>query len=254
MPMAPAIMADTGKRKPAGKRRRDRAAGAPERRCLATREARPKAEMIRFAVGPDGALVPDLAEVLPGRGLWLTARRDALDTALEKRLFGRAARRAVTVADDLAERIEVLLAERCVGLLGLANRAGQLAAGERQVREWLKAGKAAILLAAADSEGRDAAELKRRGRDLRFVDALTSVELARAIGRERIVHMAVAPGRLAEALTREAGRLAGMRAAAAGTDGPALDETALDETALDGSTPDETTPDGKTPNGKTQDT
>ena len=48
----------------------------PLRRCLVTREVRPKPELLRFVVGPDQTLVFDPAERLPGRGLWLTARRD----------------------------------------------------------------------------------------------------------------------------------------------------------------------------------
>ena len=33
----------------------------PLRRCIVTRERLPKERMIRFVVGPDGAIVPDLA-------------------------------------------------------------------------------------------------------------------------------------------------------------------------------------------------
>ena len=82
----------------------------PLRRCFATDEVRAKADLIRFVVGPDGRIVPDLAERLPGRGLWLTARRDIVATAIKKRLFQRAARAAVKVEDGLPQRIEELLA------------------------------------------------------------------------------------------------------------------------------------------------
>ena len=195
-------------------RKSRRAAGAdtvPMRRCIVTRESLPKTAMLRFAVDPGGVLTPDLTASLPGRGLWLTARRDIVETASTKRLFGRAARRSVTIPEALGDRLEALLAERCIGLLGLANRAGQLVAGFSQVRDWLRSGKAAILLIAADSLGRDAKELERMGRDIRRIRALTSEEMGSAIGRERNVHMALGPGRLAGALEREAGRLAGFR-------------------------------------------
>jgi len=49
-----------------GGRHKDREAG-PERTCLATRELRPKSELIRFVTGPDGSVVPDIAGKLPGR-------------------------------------------------------------------------------------------------------------------------------------------------------------------------------------------
>jgi len=182
------------------------------RRCIASGEMRPKEALIRFVAAPDGTVVPDLAERLPGRGLWLTAQRDIAETARTKRLFGRTARRSVTAPEALADRLEAMLAKRCTGLLGLANRAGQLVAGFSQVRDWLRSGKAAILVIASDSLGRDAKELERIGRDLQLVRALTTQEMGSAIGRERIVHMAIAPGRLAGALEREAKRLAGFRA------------------------------------------
>jgi len=193
--------------------------GAPEspdgeaslRRCIVTRESQPKDGLIRFVVAPDGTLTPDLAESLPGRGIWVTASREAIETARAKKLFGRAARRAVTVPEDIADRLEHMLAERCVALLGLLNRAGELVAGMMRVREWLRGDKAAILLTAAESDGRDASELKRLARGMQTVDVLEGVELGRAVGRDHIVHMAAAPGRLAQSLIRETGRLAGLR-------------------------------------------
>ena len=204
--MTVAVMTEQESRRPAGD-----GDAAPARRCIVTRQSLPKTEMIRFVFDPGGVLTPDLSARLPGRGLWLTARRDMIETAMAKRLFGRAARRSVSVPDGLGERLEALLAERCIGLLGLANRAGQLVAGFAQVRDWLRSGKAAILVIAAGSMGRDAKELDRMGRDIRRVRTLTAEELGSAIGRARIVHMALAPGRLAGALERETGRLAGFR-------------------------------------------
>jgi predicted RNA-binding protein YlxR (DUF448 family) len=193
-----------------------RGRGSPDsevslRRCIVTREPQPKDGLIRFVVAPDGTLTPDLAESLPGRGIWVTASREAIETARAKKLFGRAARRAVKVPEDIADRLEQLLAERCVALLGLLNRAGELVAGMMRVREWLRDDKAAILLTAAESDGRDASELKRLARGMQTVDVLKGVELGRAVGRDHIVHMAAAPGRLAQSLIRETRRLAGLR-------------------------------------------
>jgi predicted RNA-binding protein YlxR (DUF448 family) len=193
-----------------------RGRGSPDsevslRRCIVTREPQPKDGLIRFVVAPDGTLTPDLAESLPGRGIWVTASREVIETARTKKLFGRAARRAVKVPEDIADRLEQLLAERCVALLGLLNRAGELVAGMMRVREWLRDDKAAILLTAAESDGRDASELKRLARGMQTVDVLKGVELGRAVGRDHIVHMAAAPGRLAQSLIRETRRLAGLR-------------------------------------------
>ncbi|MGH6981274.1 MAG: DUF448 domain-containing protein, partial [Stellaceae bacterium] len=116
-----------------------------ERRCFVTGDVRPKAELVRFVVSPEGAVVPDIACRLPGRGLWLTARRDIVAQAAAKRLFGRAARRPVIVDEDLADRVEALLAARCGELIGLARRAGQAAMGFVKVERMLSAGVVGLL-------------------------------------------------------------------------------------------------------------
>ena len=70
---------------------KDRSDG-PERKCIATGEVQPKTGLIRFAVSPDGQVVPDLAEKLPGRGIWVSADRAAVEKAVKKGLFARAAK------------------------------------------------------------------------------------------------------------------------------------------------------------------
>jgi uncharacterized protein len=177
---------------------------------------RPKLELLRCVVAPDGSLVPDLAGKLPGRGLWLTARRDIVATALAKRLFARAARRPVVVDDDLADRIELLLAARCRDEIGLARRAGQAVMGFAKVETALRAaGGAAVLLAASDGALDGRGKLKALAPALPVVEVLTGAELGAAFGREHVVHAALKPGRLADALLVDAARIAGFRAAAA---------------------------------------
>ena len=75
-----------------GGRRKDREDG-PERRCIVSGESGSTYGLVRFVVGPDGGIVPDLAEKLPGRGIWLSSDRDSLRTAVKKRAFSRAAPR-----------------------------------------------------------------------------------------------------------------------------------------------------------------
>lgn len=172
---------------------------------------RPKAELLRFVVGPDGRVVPDVAGRLPGRGLWLAARRDIVATAVAKRLFARAARAPVGVEADLADRVEALLAQRCCEVLGLARRAGQAVAGFEKVRQALGRREAALLVAAADGAADGRGKLAALAPGLPVVDPLTSAELGAAFGREQVVHAALKPGRLAETLRVEAARLAGFR-------------------------------------------
>ena len=166
--------------------------------------------------GAGGRAVADIEGRLPGRGLWITPSRAAIGEALRKKLIARAARRQVEVPADLADRIEVGLLRRCLDLLGLARRAGQAVTGYEKVRARLKDGAAGLLIGAADASGdgrrklRNLAAATSDGR-LPLVEVLSATELGAALGRENAVHVALAPGRLAERLRDEAARLAGMR-------------------------------------------
>src|SRR6185437_10291554 len=122
----------------------------PQRRCLVTGEERPRAELVRFVVSPDGAIVPDVDGRLPGRGLWTLARRDVVAAATAS-TFARAAKRPVRVEVGLADQVEKLLLRRCIEGLGLARRAGQAVAGFERVRESVRAGKCGGLVVAADA-------------------------------------------------------------------------------------------------------
>jgi hypothetical protein len=184
---------------------------SPLRRCLVTGESRSKAELLRFTVGPDGQVVPDLEGKLPGRGLWVTAARAALDRAVKKNLFAKAARRAVLVDGALADQVERLLVRRCIELIGLARRAGNAVAGHEKVADFLRRHGAGVLLAAADGAAGGVAKLTALAQGARRVRALTGAELGQAFGADHRVHAAVGPGRLADKLVEAAGRLAALR-------------------------------------------
>jgi len=176
-----------------------------------TGQVRAKPELIRFVVGPDGRIHPDVAERLPGRGLWTLARRDIIARAVKKRLFGRAARATVGVDDDLDRRVEELLVRRAIELIGLARRAGLAVCGFVKVEAALDARRAAVLIAAADGSADGRGKLKARAPGLPLVEALTTAELGAAFGRESAVHAVLKAGPLAETFLAVAGRLAGFR-------------------------------------------
>ncbi|MCP5366316.1 MAG: RNA-binding protein [Hyphomicrobiales bacterium] len=188
----------------------------PHRRCLVEGRSRPCAAMVRFVVGPDQEVVPDVEGRLPGRGLWLSAARDVVNTACARNLFARAARSRVRVPEGMADRVEALLAARCLSLIGLARRAGGAVAGFEKVRLWLRDNRPAVLLAASDGAADGRAKIAALAPGAPVLDLFGADELGRALGRERVVHAALAPGRLADRLMAEADRLAGFRRPAAG--------------------------------------
>jgi uncharacterized protein len=203
----------------------------PLRRCIVTRERLPKERMIRFVIGPDRRLVPDLAARLPGRGIWLSACRDVLESGSAReegrqagrqtggsadrhlaRAFARAARGPVTVPSDLSGLLQAALVQRISELIGLTRRAGQALAGYEKAREVLRQGRARLVVQASDgSEAERKRFLSGFGPDLTVIDPLPGQALGRIFGRDYVVHVAIAPGKLAESLVVEAGRLAGLR-------------------------------------------
>ena len=183
-----------------------------QRRCIVTGEARAREELLRFVVDPSGQLIPDIAGRAPGRGIWLSADRDSVKTALSRKLFARAARQSLVIDPELESKIELLLVTRCVELIGLARRAGQAVAGFEKVRARLKHGDAGTLLAALDGAEDGREKLRRLAPGQTVLACLTSEELGRAFGRDHAVHAVLAPGALAAKFELEARKLNGFRA------------------------------------------
>ena len=191
-------------------------ADARERRDIVSGEVLPENRLMRFVADPDGNVVPDAAAKLPGRGLWVEASKAAIDKAVEKKLFSRAAKAQVTATADLSERAEKALLARMIGDLGLARRSGALFLGFDNVLRELQGPKPPRALieafdGAADGKRKLYAAAHRLELNCAVIESLTSAELGLALGRENVIHAAVQPGGLAERLTFDAERLSGFR-------------------------------------------
>ncbi|MEP4377982.1 MAG: RNA-binding protein [Alphaproteobacteria bacterium] len=194
--------------------RRADAARRQTRRCLVTGDVRPRSELMRFVVGPDDLVVPDLDARLPGRGLWLTGRRDIVAQACAKRAFARGAKRNVVPmtgpeGESLELFVEGALFRRAVDALTMARKAGAYVSGFEKVRaalsgrdenEGADAGDTVLLCASdAGEDGRDKiARLADRVGGVTRVDIFEASVLGAASGRERTVHAVVLPGGAAQ--------------------------------------------------------
>lgn len=181
------------------------------RRCIVTRQALEKPAMIRFVIDPEGRVTPDLKERLPGRGMWVTAARDALEQAVAKHAFSKAAKQSVKVAPDLADQVAALARREVAEMLGLARKSGQLVAGFEKVDAALRAGKVRVLVAASDGAEDGRGKLARiAGSGVEICAPLTAAELAQALGREHAVHAAITAGGIAEKTIIASRRLAAL--------------------------------------------
>jgi len=186
------------------------AKAAPERRCILSGEHGARASLVRLAISPDGLVLPDIHGKAPGRGAWLAVSRAELEVALAKgkrvgSLGGALARAfkgaALTVPEDLAQRIEDALSRALLERLGLELRAGHLLLGSDRIAEHCRGGAAELLLHAADASPDGSRKLDQAWRVGREAEGtgetgvtlpLDRAALSVAMGRDNVVHMALA--------------------------------------------------------------
>lgn len=189
-----------------------------------TRRTKPIDQLMRFAQAPDGSVVPDLRRRLPGRGVWVTATRDAVATAVSKRLFARGFKSDVRGEAGLAERVERLLTEAALASLSMARKAGCVVTGFAKVEAAIARDKVVAVIEATDAADdgvrKIAAALRRRFDAVEAVPvirAFTSQQMDLAFGRTNVIHAALLEGRAGDGFMARAQTLARFRDDAAGT-------------------------------------
>ena len=191
----------------------------PERKCIATGDVQPKHGLIRFVIGPDNQVYPDILGKLPGRGIYVSADRAALELAVKKKAFARSAKQPVTLPDGLVDEVEQQLARRVVDLISLQRKAGKAVAGYEKVKGWLQSEEAEVLIQAVDGSGRGKSKLSTPHYG-HYIGCLTADELGLAFGRQTVIHGALASGGLTQRVVEEAGRLKGVRVNEGGSGHP----------------------------------
>jgi len=194
----------------------------PERKCIVTGEVQPKTGLIRFVVGPDDRVYPDIFGKLPGRGMYVSATRAALDAA-SKGQFSRSAKQNVSVPDGLADDVERQVARRALDLIALTRKSGRAVCGFEKVKGWLAGGeRVRVLLQASDGSERGKAKLWTP-EGARYFGCFTSAELGLAFGRGSVIHGALAAGGLGNRVVEEATKLRGLREVEGGDTAPEKD-------------------------------
>jgi predicted RNA-binding protein YlxR (DUF448 family) len=169
--------------------------------CIVTRKVMDEGALIRFVRSPDGVAVPDLARKLPGRGVWVGARRHLVAEAAAKRQFSRGFAADTKAEPDLPDLVARLLRRSALSYLSLARKAGEAVTGFMKVEDMLGRGRARILLHATEAQPDGCRKLDK----LTTPDVLRLVifgrdELDLAFGGSNVIHAAVAKGGLAEKL------------------------------------------------------
>jgi predicted RNA-binding protein YlxR (DUF448 family) len=189
------------------------------RSCALTRELKPVEAMLRFVVGPAGEAVPDVKRKLPGRGIWITATRAALEEAVKRRVFARGFKREVKVAADLAAQAEQLMLRAALDALAIAGKSGAVLTGFSKVEAAIGSGNAVALIHAADgsADGKRklTAVLRRetteKSREIAVIEAFSGSQLDLALNRPNVVHAALLAGPVSDTFVARAMRLQRFR-------------------------------------------
>jgi predicted RNA-binding protein YlxR (DUF448 family) len=189
-----------------------------ERMCIVTRERRAPEELIRFVLGPDGAVTPDIRAKLPGRGVWVTARAKLVEEAVRRRAFSRGFKGEAKAGATLPAEVDALLERDCLQSLSLANKAGAVLAGFTKVEAAIAAGKIALLLHASDA-GADGIRKLAQALRRRFgakcppqINLFAASQLDLALGRSNVIHAALTTDPASRGFLARCRRLAGYRA------------------------------------------
>jgi len=179
------------------------ARGATERTCVVTRAVKPVDELIRFVTAPDGAVVADLKRRLPGRGVWVTATRAAVDEAVKRKAFGRGFKREVRAAPDLGREVEWLLERAALDALGIVQKAGRVKTGFAKTEAALADDPIAAVLQASDGSADGARKIAaavmwrkmdENAGEIPIIVAFATAQLDLALGRSNVVHAALLAG------------------------------------------------------------
>lgn len=185
------------------------------RSCIVSRERLDRQHLIRFVIGPDNEVYPDLKETLPGRGVWVEAKRTSVQTAVDKRLFAKAFKQDVRAREDLAELVDRLLGERALQALALTKKAGLLVTGFSKVDSAVRANNVDLLLHASDAaeDGKrkissaTALVVHMGGKEIPVAGCWSCDEMSEALGLGNVMHAAASPGGATRNLAAAIGKL-----------------------------------------------
>ncbi|HQZ12920.1 MAG TPA: RNA-binding protein [Devosia sp.] len=193
-----------------------------ERQCALTREVKPVADLIRFAVSPDDVLVPDTDAIAEGRGVWISLGEKQVAEAVKRKAFQKSLKSEVKLPDDLPGLTRKRLTERYISALQMARKAGQLLTGSGKVKDAIEKGEVIALISATDAaeDGRNKLRGSLKGYEKSAEEAgiqpalaphlelLDSAQLGLALGSENVIHAALVNGAAAESALKRALRLA----------------------------------------------
>lgn len=176
----------------------------PQRSCLGCREVLDQDLLVRFVRAPDGQLLIDERQRLPGRGAYTCSKRECIAQALRKRQFDRTFKQPcqVVTVDELLTTLQSSLVGRMANLLGMARKASLAVSGSNAVLDALGRGAdIALVIITLDVSSGIAEKVERRARakQVLVIRLFNKAELGHIVGRAERSVLALPEGQLAAA-------------------------------------------------------
>jgi predicted RNA-binding protein YlxR (DUF448 family) len=162
------------------------------RRCIQTGIQAEKTQLVRFVRTPDGMVIGDLSQKLPGRGAYLSPEKPVIEKALKS---GKLAHHLRKNAGEVQLHPEQLLTQlasqvtkQLLSHLTLLRRAGRLVTGRMKIEEL---DVPAALLIASDASRRETQSLISKTAPIWVETGLPSEMLGQIAGRDSLAYAAI---------------------------------------------------------------
>jgi predicted RNA-binding protein YlxR (DUF448 family) len=180
----------------------------PQRTCLGCRQSLDQARLVRYVRAPDGTVLVDYRDKLPGRGAYTCLNAECIKQAVARRQFDRSFRAACQPpsADGLCEKLIESLRERLVSLLGMARKSSQIISGGNAVLDALdRPDRLAVVIMADDVSAGVSEKILRKavGHKVPSLSFSSKAALGQLLGRGERSVTALVKGRLAETFLTE---------------------------------------------------
>ncbi|WP_254492824.1 RNA-binding protein [Bartonella sp. B1099] len=190
-----------------------------ERTCIVTRQNASAQTLIRFVMGPNNQIVPDLKANLPGRGVWISAHHAVIEKAIKQKAFHKSFKTEVEVAPNLVHIVDTLLLKAALSSLSMARKAGAVVMGATKVDAAIRSGQVILVLHAKESTEDGKRKIaqaihtiqQQTNRTIKTISLFTSDEMRMAFGSNPVMHAALLDTKAAEGFLKTTYKLISYR-------------------------------------------
>ncbi|KEG21150.1 RNA-binding protein [Bartonella bacilliformis] len=170
-----------------------------ERTCIVTRKSASATTLIRFVIGPNNQIVPDLKANLPGRGVWVSSHYATIEEAVKRKSFSKSFKTDVEVAANLPNIVDKLLLKSALSALSMARKAGAIVTGATKVDAAIRSGQAILVLHAKEATDNGIQKIsqaihalqKQTNHTVKAISLFTNDEMSMAFGTNHVIHAAL---------------------------------------------------------------